>query len=76
MSTPVTVYHDKIHVSCNVDVAQPIEKIIKTLCIEQFSIQEPAALFALRLFDTEELVTDEVIDDFSKSIKKNIYIYI
>ena len=37
-----------------------VEKIIKNLCIEQFNIQEPAALFALRLVDTEELITDEV----------------
>ena len=57
MSTPVTVYHDKVQVLCNVDVAQPVEKIIKNLCIEQFNVQETAALFALRF--TEELITDE-----------------
>ena len=62
MSTPVTVHHDKTQVLCNVDVSQPVEKIIKSLCIEQFNIQEPAALFALRLLDTEELITDEVIN--------------
>ena len=46
--------------SCNVDIAQPIENIIRTLCIEKFNIQEPAALYALRLLDTDELITDEV----------------
>ncbi|RGB42768.1 ELMO/CED-12 family-domain-containing protein [Rhizophagus diaphanus] len=68
MSTPVTVHHDKSNVLCNVDVAQPIEKIIKTLCIEQFNIQEPAALYALRLLDTDELITDE---NLRRKIKEN-----
>ncbi|CAI2177420.1 17101_t:CDS:10, partial [Funneliformis geosporum] len=68
MSTSVTVHHDKIQVSCNVDVAQPIEKVIKALCIEQFNIQEPAVLFALRLLDTEELITDE---NLRRKVKPN-----
>ncbi|CAG8487653.1 7139_t:CDS:10 [Funneliformis mosseae] len=68
MSTPITVHHDKIQVSCNVDVAQPIEKVIKALCIEQFNIQEPAVLFALRLLDTEELITDE---NLRRKVKQN-----
>ncbi|CAG8462244.1 25589_t:CDS:10 [Dentiscutata erythropus] len=61
MSTPVTVLYEKNQVSCSVDVSQPISEIIKTLCIEQFNISESPNLLALRLQDTDELITDENI---------------
>jgi hypothetical protein len=60
MGTPVTVQYEKQQVACTIDVSQPASTIIKTLCMEHFNIQEPPALYAVRLVDTEELITDEV----------------
>ena len=71
MTTQIILLHDKNQVTCSVDVSQPLQTIIKTLCLEQFNIQEPAALFALRLVDTEELITEEVSDDGLK-VYKNV----
>ncbi|CAG8526137.1 1084_t:CDS:2 [Racocetra fulgida] len=63
MSTPVTVLYEKNQVSCSVDVSQPISDIIKSLCIEQFNIQNSPTLLALRLQDTDELITDEITEN-------------
>ncbi|CAG8475045.1 7244_t:CDS:10 [Paraglomus brasilianum] len=59
MSIQVTVHWEKNQVACSLDISQPLPTIIKSLCLEQFDIQEPAALYALRLLETEELITEE-----------------
>jgi len=60
MSIQVTVHWEKNQVACSLDISQPLSTIIKSLCLEHFDIQEAAALYALRLLETEELITEEV----------------
>ncbi|CAG8558682.1 3097_t:CDS:10 [Ambispora leptoticha] len=68
MIVQVTVQFDKAQANCGIDVSQPVATVIKALCLEHFNIQEPAALYALRLQDTKELITDE---NFRRKVTEN-----
>lgn len=54
----ITVVHKNEQIECSLELTQPLADLLSYICQEHLHIQKPE-LYALRLVDTDELITNE-----------------